>query len=401
MKDGALAAIEAGARLDGAMDAMGLHQRRSVGNMIACRSGALGAQVKRCRDCDRRSCIPHSCRNRSCPRCQAAASLQWLESQRASLLDTRYFHNVFTLPHCLNQVVRQNRSACLPLLFRCVQQTLATFARSKLKASVGVTAVLHTWGQTLCEHYHLHCIVTGGGVSLDGLRWVDAPRSGLFNVKALSLVYRGKFLSGLAGLHRSGKLEFHAKAAGLADPAAFQLLLEDAARRRWVVYSKEPFAGPEQVLKYLSLYTHRVGISDSRILEVDEEKGQVRFAYKDYAQQGRRKTMRLAPGEFLRRFCLHILPARFVKIRHSGILGNRGRAGKVEQARLLIERVRPKAEPRTPPEPEPAKPAADGSDRSEEPCCPHCGSAALEDLEPMRRGACPFRQVVYRVPDTG
>jgi len=175
VKDGALAAVEAAARLDGAMDAMGLHQRKTVGNLLACRNAKLGFKVKRCQDCAKYSCILLSCRNRSCPRCQAAASFQWLERQRASLLDTRYFHNVFTLPHCLNQVVRQNPGPCLSLLFKCVQRTLATFAANKLKARVGVTAVLHTWGQTLCEHYHLHCIVTGGGVSLDGLRWVDAP----------------------------------------------------------------------------------------------------------------------------------------------------------------------------------------------------------------------------------
>lgn len=384
MKSGVIKAIDAAVRLTDAGASLDRHRRKTIGNLLNCHRGGLGAELKRCGDCSRMSCVPHSCRNRSCPRCQSAASFQWLDKQRASLLDTNYFHNVFTLPHLLNPVIRQNRAKCLDLLFSAAAQTLATFAANNLKAALGMTCVLHTWGQSLREHYHLHMIVTGGGLSLDGQRWIDAPGKRLFAVKALSQVFRAKYLSGLKALDDAGELQFHGAARELASPDAFARLLAKLARKKWVVYSKRPFAGPEQVLKYLSLYTHRCGIGDRRILSIDERSRKVRFAYKDYASGGTPKKMRLELAEFLRRFCLHVLPPRFVKIRHYGILSNRSRKASIEQSRDLIERIRP-------PKPQPQEPIANQAEQDhqatqgKEPCCPWCGSFKLEDAGSVRR----------------
>lgn len=399
MKSGVHRALAAAVRAEGALDPLDAHRRKTLGNLLGCFNGTLGAQVNGCLDCGRRSCVPHSCRNRSCPRCQAGASLDWLDRQSASLLDTAYFHDVFTLPHCLNQVIRQNRGKCLKLLFDSAAATLAAFARRELKARIGVTAVLHTWGQTLCEHYHLHCIVTGGGIALDGSAWIDAKRRRMFDSKALAIMFRGKYLAGLQRLGESGELEFHGSAGRLREAAAFASLLNEASRKKWVVYSKRPFAGPEQVLKYLSLYTHRVGIGDGRVLEVNEAAGKVRFLYKDYAGGGRKRRMRLSTGEFLRRFCLHVLPPRFVKIRHYGILSNRCRKAQVDEARALIGRIRPKREAPAGEGPEPRLGA--GRLGLQAPCCPWCGSDALELLEVVRSGDCGERVAAYEAPDSG
>ena len=368
MKSGALKALAAAVRVEGSTDSLDAHRRKTLGNLLGCFRGTLGAQVKGCLDCGKRSCIPHSCRNRSCP-------------------------------HCLNPVIRQNREKCLRLLFDSAAGTLASFAKRELKARIGVTAVLHTWGQTLCEHYHLHCIVTGGGISLDGTLWIDPKRKRMFDSKALAIMFRGKYLAGLQRLGESGELEFHGAATRLRKEPAFQSLLREASRKRWVVYSKRPFAGPEQVLKYLSLYTHRVGIGDGRVLEVNKERGKVRFLYKDYADGGRQKRMRLDLGEFLRRFCLHVLPPRFGKIRHYGILSNRYRKAQIEKARALIERIRPKK--KAPAGEDPAPKRGDARLELKVPCCPWCGSAALEILEITHWGACDERLIAYAVPDSG
>jgi hypothetical protein len=303
------------------------------------------------------------------------------------------------LSHCLNPVIRQNREKCLRLLFDSAAGTLAAFAKRELKARIGVTAVLHTWGQTLCEHYHLHCIVTGGGISLDGTLWIDPKRKRMFDSKALAIMFWGKYLAGLQRLGESGELEFHGSAKHLRQEPALRCLLREASRKRWIVYSKRPFAGPEQVLKYLSLYTHRVGIGDGRVLEVNEERGKVRFLYKDYADGGRQKRMRLDLGEFLRRFCLHVLLPRFVKIRHYGILSNRCRKAQIEKARALIEGIRPKKKVSAREDPAPKPEAARLELKI--PCCPWCGIAALELLEIMHWGACDQRLVAYAVPDSG
>ena len=241
---------------------------------------------------------------------------------------------MFTLPHSLNGLIRQNRTVLFKLLFQAASATLLEFGRERLKAQIGVTAVLHTWSQTLLDHYHLHCVVTGGGVALNDEHWIGSSAHYLFPVKALSRMFRGKFLDGLNQRFAEGALEFHGQLAGLANQTQFHALLRQAAVPPWVVYSKRPFAGPRQVLAYLSRYTHRVALSNRRLLRADEQT--VTFDYKDYADGARHKSMTLALAEFLRRFCLHLLPERFVKIRHYGLVGNRNREERLERARQCL-----------------------------------------------------------------
>jgi len=295
-------------------------------------------------------------------------------------LPVPYFHLVFTLPHCLNGLIRQNRRALFQLLFAAASQTLLEFGEGKLGAQIGLTAVLHTWSQTLLDHYHLHGIVTGGGVALEGKRWVPSPAHYLFPVKALSQMFRGKFLAGLNELFDSAKLEFHGPLAELAERDPFVKLLRQAARTSWVVYAKRPFAGPHQVLAYLSRYTHRVAISNRRLLHADAQS--VTFTYKDYAQGAQRKTMTLSTPEFVRRFCLHILPERFVKIRHYGLLGNRARRQRLDHARQLLAAAQP-------PCPQPSAGAAPAPDTARM-RCPFCQQPTLMFVrevgpEPIKR----------------
>jgi len=359
------------------------HQWKTLRALAACRTPALGGQLFRCTACQREHFVAHSCRNRHCPQCQGARALKWLEQQAAALLPIPYFHLVFTLPHGLNGVIRQNRRALYRLLFAAASQTLLAFGQGRLKAQIGVTAVLHTWSQTLTEHYHLHCIVSGGGVALDGQRWIGCSPRYLFPVPALSRMFRGKFLAGLKGLLAADELEFHGDLKDLAMPAAFAGLLRDASAKEWIVYAKRPFAGPKQVLAYLSRYTHRVAISNGRLLATDQHT--VTFAYKDYAEGGRKKTMTLSTPEFIRRFCLHVLPERFVKMRHYGLLGNRQRQHRLACARRLLG-VAPAPEPEPPAEPQPSA--------SEPPraCCPFCHQPTLlliAAVPPQRPGQPP------------
>jgi hypothetical protein len=254
-------------------------------------------------------------------------------------------------------------------LFQSVSSTLLDFGRTQWQARPGITAVLHTWGQTLIDHYHLHCIVSGGGVSLeDPTQWVDRKAGYLFSIRSLSSVFRARFLKGLRKLHETGNLGFHGQIQGLARRENFEALLIAAARKDWVVYSKRPFAGPEVVLKYLSRYTHRVGISERRLQAVDPEKQTVTFDYKDYGDGARRKTMTLGYEEFVRRLALHILPPRFVKIRHYGYLANRGRAQRVAGLRALLG---------SPQRPAPPEESPEGNAPPPMPVCPHCQKPAL------------------------
>ncbi|HEY6539839.1 MAG TPA: IS91 family transposase [Ktedonobacteraceae bacterium] len=310
------------------------HQWKTLRALAACRTSALGGQLFRCTACGREHFVAHSCRNRHCPQCQGSLAREWLEQQAAALLPIPYFHLVFTVPHALNGLIRQNRSALLNLLFASASQTLLTFGREGFQAQIGLTAVLHTWSQTLVDHYHLHCIVPGGGLAPEGRRWVASSTRYLFPVRALSVMFRAKFLAGIRDLHRRQGLEFHGQLAPLANLKTFSALLQEAAARPWVVYAKRPFAGPRQVLAYLSRYTHRVAIGNRRLLQADERS--VAFDYKDYADGARHKTMTLERMEFVRRFCLHILPGRFVKIRHYGLLGNRQRQQRLARVRELL-----------------------------------------------------------------
>jgi Putative transposase/Transposase zinc-binding domain len=355
------------------------HQWKTLRALAACRTSALGGQLFQCTACEREHFVAHSCRNRHCPQCQGALAVEWLAQQERALLPTAYFHLVFTLPHSLNGLIRQNRSSLFKLLFDAASGTLLKFGQQNLHAQIGVTALLHTWSQTLADHYHLHCIVTGGGVALDDKRWIGSPPHYLFPVKALSQVFRGKFLEGLNKRFDESALEFHGKLALLAQRIHFHALMRKVAASPWVVYSKRPFAGPRQVLAYLSRYTHRVAISNHRLLGANQQS--VTFKYKDYADGARYKTMTLDTTEFVRRFCLHILPKRFVKIRHYGLLGNRKREERLAQARQLLGVAPPKPPDCT---------AENGAITERESArCPFCQKPTLRfvrEMEPQRVG---------------
>jgi len=357
------AILQAGIR--GSHLSLPTHHGRILKALLACRTPALGGHRYLCQTCGQTHFVPHSCRNRHCPLCQGAAAHDWLSRQEATLLPVAYFHVVFTLPHLLNALIRQNQQALYRLLFQAAAQTLLDFGQNRFGVQVGLTAVLHTWSQTLLDHYHLHCIVTAGGLSADGSRWVSTPANYLFAVRALSKVFRGKFCSGLEQLHAQGHLEFHGQLSFLAAPNAFKRLLRQAVRQKWVVYAKRPFAGPRQVLAYLSRYTHRVALSPRRLLALDEQARTVTFAWTDYADQQKRKTLRLELKEFVRRFCLHLLPPRFVKIRHFGFLSNRQRKASIAQARALLGQG--------------SLPATKAAAIAAEPMrvCPFCGSCLL------------------------
>lgn len=347
--------------------------------LAACRTPALGGHCYRCEKCGQEHFVPHCCGNRHCPQCQGAQALDWLERQQAVLLPIPYFHLVFTLPHALNPLLRQNRRALLNLLFEASSQTLLQFGRNELKTQIGLTAVLHTWGQTLIDHYHLHCIVTGGGLALDGSGWIGSSPHYLFCIRALSEVFRGKYRAGLRALYKEGGLEFHGELGSLASAQAFGQFERSLGAQKWVVYAKRPWAGPKQVLAYLSRYTHRVAISNSRLVRSDEQT--VTFAYKDYADGHRRKTMTLSLKEFARRFCLHLLPERFVKIRHYGLLANRDRRGRLDRARQCLGSSELATQPLA------AETVSMVGEQTAGLVCPHCGARALiwiGQLPPVR-----------------
>jgi hypothetical protein len=354
------------------------HHWRTLRTLARCRTAALGGQAFYCPHCQRERVVAHSCRNRHCPHCQGAAAVAWLAQQAATLLLVPYFHLVFTLPHTLNRLIRQNRATLFKLLFDAATHTLLEFGGQRLGAQLGITAVLHTWSQTLGDHYHLHCIVTGGGVAQDQSRWVGTSPHYLFPVRALSRKFRGKYLAGLNALFTTGKLEFHGQLKDTATPAKFAAWLRQAAQPEWVVYAKRPFAGPEQVLAYLSRYTHRVAISPRRLLATDGQT--VTFAYKDYADDSRPKTMTLGTAEFVRRFCLHVLPERFVKIRHYGLLGNRQKQTRLARARQLLG-----VPPPPPPQPLPELLRAPTPPTSPA-CCPFCQRPGLVKVREVPPG---------------
>jgi len=349
-----------------------------INALLRCRTPALGGHLYACTDCGREHFVPHSCRNRHCPHCQRGAAVDWLHQQTESLLPVPYFHVVFTLPHALNGLIAQNQRALYNLLFSAASATLLEFGRNQLHAQVGITAVLHTWSQTLRDHYHLHCVVTGGGLRLDGGGWRHANRHYLFPVKALSKVFRGKFCAGLRQLHAQGQLAFPGAGEAPQAPARFARLLGEATARPWVVYSKRPFAGPSTVLAYLSRYTHRVALGAGRLRALDRDRGTVCFAYKDYADHSRPKTMMVTLTEFLRRFCLHFLPARLVKIRHYGLLGNRGRRHRLTAVRALLDAA---SSPPPHPSRNPEQPSPSAATAPAAPCCPHCGGTRLSLIE--------------------
>ena len=303
-----------------------------------CRSAALGGHVLRCNGCDHVEIAYNSCRNRHCPKCQAKAAQRWLEARQADLLPVEYYHVVFTLPAPISEIAYYNKAVIYRLLFEIAADTLATIAADPkhLGAEIGATLVLHTWGSALTHHPHVHGIVPGGGLSLDGHRWVACKPGFFLSVRVLSRLFRRRFLEALAQAHQAGQLKFFADYVRLADATAFAQWLAPLRKCEWVVYAKRPFAGPAAVLAYLSRYTHRVAISNRRLVALDERG--VTFRWKDYRISGRtrHKTMTLSPEEFIRRFLLHVLPGGFHRIRHYGLLANGGRRENLAKARELL-----------------------------------------------------------------
>jgi len=313
------------------------HQRKALRDIQNCRTPALGGHLHQCDRCGHRLILYNSCRNRHCPKCQATARARWLAQRQAELLPVSYFHVVVTLPEQIGRLAMQNAKTIYNLLFRAASQTLLETAADPrlLGAHIGFLAVLHTWGQNLHLHPHLHCVVPGGGISLDGSRWIACPKSSFFlPVRVLSHRFRTKFLRQLEQAFRKGALRLCGELRPLAEPAAFRSLCEKASTIDWVVHLKPPFGGPQRVLKYLARYTHRVAISNHRLRSL--ENGRVSFDWKDYADRSRTKTMTLDAVEFIRRFLLHVLPSGMVRIRQFGFLANRVRQPKLEQCRALI-----------------------------------------------------------------
>jgi len=347
----------------------------------SCRTAALGGHVARCEECAHSQISYNSCRNRHCPKCQGAAAKDWLAAREADLLPVPYYHVVFTLPAAIANVAYQNKAIIYDLLFKASAETLITIAADlkHLGACVGITSVLHTWGSALTHHPHVHMIVPGGGISHDGERWV-ACRPGFFlPVRVLSRLFRRLFLERLLAAHQNNRLKFFGAHAALADAQAFSNYLAPLRRAEWVVYAKRPFGGPQAVLAYLSRYTHRVAIANSRLIACD--RSNVTFRWKDYRADGRdrQKVMTLTTGEFIRRFLIHVLPSGFHRIRHYGLLASGTRADNIARARRLLNVAAAQPEARDTETTEP-KPLAHP--------CPCCGGRMIV-IETFQRGSSP------------
>jgi hypothetical protein len=352
-----------------------LAQLKVMSAVEQCRTAALGGHVARCEDCAHEHIAYNSCRNRHCPKCQAGAAKAWLAAREAELLQVGYFHVVFTVPAAIADIAYQNKRALYDLLMRASAETTLTIAADAkhLGARIGITSVLHTWGSAMTHHPHVHMIVPGGGLSADGSEWIACRKTFFLSVRVLSRLFRRRFLDGLARLHRDGRLAFFGEHAGLADRTAFDAFLAPLRKSEWVVYAKEPFAGPKAVLAYLSRYTHRVAISNSRLIRADADG--ITFRVKDYRVDGpgRYTTMTLKPHEFIRRFLIHLLPKGQHRIRHYGLFANGNRAANIARIRELLAAGTPAAGT-------PA--AADAADTAEAPRvlalpCPCCGGRLI------------------------
>ena len=311
-------------------------QRRVMGAIEACRTAALGGHMRRCADCGHAEIAYNSCRNRHCPKCQGAARAAWVAARQAELLPVPYFHVVFTLPAPVGAIALQNKATVYAILFRAAAETLRAIAADPrhLGAEIGGVAVLHSWGQAMQHHPHVHCIVPGGGLSPDRTRWIACPPGFFLSVKVLGRLFRRLFLQQLAVAHAKGSLRFFGELAPLAEADAFAAHCARLRHIDWVVYAKRPFGGPEQVLAYLGRYTHRVAIANSRLVAMAD--GKVSFRWKDYRREARTKVMTLDAGEFMRRFLMHVLPTGFHRIRHFGFMANGHRAARLARCRHLL-----------------------------------------------------------------
>lgn len=362
-------------------------QRCVMSAIERCRTAALGGHVEQCDACGHQRIAFNSCRNRHCPKCQSLVRAQWLEDRQADLIPVDYFHVVFTVPEAIAAIAYQNKAMVYEILFHATAETLRTIAADPkhLGAEIGFIAILHTWGQNLLHHPHLHCVVPGGGLSADGDRWV-ACRPGFFlPVRVLSRLFRRLFLAKLQGAFDAGQLRFFNALEPLQDRGAFAKYLAPARQTEWVVYAKPPFGGPRHVLEYLGRYTHRVAISNNRLIDFVD--GKVRFRWKDYRHESRQKVMELEAQEFVRRFLLHVLPSGFQRIRHYGFLANRHRALKLAHCRQLLGEPVPVAQL--------SEASLDYRDRYEQLTgtslrdCPQCGQGHMVCIETFPPGALP------------
>ncbi|HVR58076.1 MAG TPA: IS91 family transposase [Pseudolabrys sp.] len=355
-----------------------LDQLKVMSAIESCRTAALGGHVARCEDCAYTTIAYNSCRNRHCPKCQGAAARAWLAERKAELLPVPYYHVVFTLPAAISDIAYQNKAVIYDLLFKVSAETMLTIAADPkhLGARIGITAVLHTWGSALTHHPHVHMIVPGGGISLDGSRWVSCRPGFFLPVRVLSRLFRRLFLEKLAATHAAGRLQFFGNHAPLANAQAFATYLALLHKTEWVVYSKRPFGGPEAVLAYLSRYTHRVAISNRRLIAFDHHG--VTFRWKDYRSEGhdRYKQMTLTTDEFIRRFLIHVLPRSFHRIRHYGLLARAACVDNIARARQLLTVPTPQAQP------------ADATDNNDPHPCPHCGGHMII-IDTFARGSMP------------
>ena len=356
-----------------------LGQLKVMSAIERCRTAALGGHVAACEKCGHSHIAYNSCRNRHCPKCQGAAAKDWLAARQAELLPVEYYHVVFTLPAPIADIAYQNKAAVYGILFKAAAETLIAIAADPkhLGARIGMTAVLHTWGSALTHHPHLHCVVPGGGISLDGERWISCRPGFFLPVRVLSRLFRRLFLEQLVAAHEAGRLHFFGDLRHLANAGDFARYLAPLRKIEWVVYAKRPFAGPEAVLAYLSRYTHRVAISNSRLITLDDKK--VTFKWKDYRARGREryKSMALPIAEFIRRFLIHVLPQGFHRIRHYGLFANGGRTRNIAQARELLGMPAPEAED--------THTAEDTEPPALAQPCPHCGGRMIV-VETFERG---------------
>ena len=356
-------------------------QRAVMSAIERCRTAALGGHLEQCDACGHQRIAFNSCRNRHCPKCQALTRAQWIEDRRAELLPVEYFHVVFTLPQQIVAIAYQNKAVVYDLLFRATAETLRTIAADPkhLGAQIGFIAILHTWGQNLLHHPHLHCVVPGGGISPDGRRWVSCRPGFFLPVRVLSRLFRRLFLALLRQAFEARALKFFNALAELQDAGAFARYLAPIAKAEWVVYAKPPFGGPDRVLQYLGRYTHRVAIANSRLIEFAG--GQVAFRWNDYRHESRQKVMRLQADEFVRRFLLHVLPSGFQRIRHYGLLANRLCRSKLGRCRQLLNAPAPP--------PVPAEQPEDYRDRYQRLTgvslrdCPRCGRGRMVCIETL------------------
>ena len=368
-------------------EALSRGQRRVMGAIECCRTAALGGHVERCDACGHLRIAYNSCRDRHCPKCQSLARAQWLEERQAELLEVEYFHVVFTLPEPIAALAYQNKKLLYDMLFHASAQTLRTIAADPehLGAEIGFLTILHTWGQNLLHHPHVHCVVPGGGISPDGSHWIGCRPGFFLPVRVLSRLFRRLFLEALHKSFEAGALQFFSNLEPLRDKAAFAAYLAAAGNTEWVVYAKAPFGGPAQVLRYLGRYTHRVAISNNRLLGLED--GRVRFLWKDYKHEGAKRVMNLTAEEFIRRFLLHVLPEGFQHIRSYGFLANRYREAKIALCRKLLGTPKPACDELTE--------TLDYRDRYERLTgislrdCPVCGRGHMVCIESFPAGSFP------------